>query len=70
MLFEHTEQQVSAILNPFKDGNTVPIKNDVKILGWDQETLGGRILSSKGDRNPTAIPVGSEILWDRAVSGL
>lgn len=31
--FKHTEQQVSAILNPFKDGDTVPIKNDFKILG-------------------------------------
>lgn len=66
--FKHTEQQVSAILNPFKDGDTVPIKNDFKILGWDQETPGGRILRFQRRPEPNSNPCG---LWDlRAASGL
>lgn len=61
VFFKHTEQQVSAILNPFKDGDTVPIKMTLKFLGEIRKPREEGFSDSKGDRNPTAIPVGSEI---------
>jgi hypothetical protein len=63
---KHTENLVSVILNLFKDGDTIPIKMILKLLGEIRRPREEGFLCSTGGRNSAEIPGSSEFLQDRA----